>query len=151
MSRTTAMVWPMPVKFDDLEVAVDFVSADGGMTEFAAYLCLQTGQIYYDDAGFSGEDVTLPDDIEDAKKYIPVPSTRDLDLGRPLVFDFVNEFMPDDYDFVRDIFSRRGAYGQFKNFLARKRKLDQWHAFENEAQKKAIREWCADNGIEVEE
>ncbi len=73
-----------------------------------------------------------------------------MDLGKQLVSDFVNEFMPDDYDFVRSIFSRRGAYGQFKNFLARERKLDQWHAFEEQALRKAIREWCADNGIELE-
>lgn len=141
----------MSVKFDDLEAAVEFVSLSGGMEGQAAYLCRQTGKVHYDDAGISGEDEPLPDDVEDETKYIPIPSTRDLDLGRQLVFDFVEEFMPNDYDFVRNIFSRSGAYGQFKNFLARERKLDQWHAFENQAQKKAIREWCADNGIDVEE
>ena len=140
----------MPVKFLDLEAAVEFVSFDGGMEGQTAYLCRQTGEIHYDDAGLSGEYEPLPDDIEDAAKYIAVPTTRDLDLGKQLVSDFVNEFMPDDYDFVRSIFSRRGAYGQFKNFLARERKLDQWHAFEEQALRKAIREWCADNGIELE-
>jgi hypothetical protein len=33
-----------------------------------------------------------------------------LDLGKPLVLDFAREFLPDDYDEVRHIFSRRGAY-----------------------------------------
>jgi len=140
----------MSVKFLDLEVAVEFASVDGGTGNAAAYLCRQTGKIHYDDSDISGIDEPLPDDIEDPEKYILIPSKRDFDLGRPLVFDFVREFMPDDYDFVRNIFSRRGAYGQFKNFLARERKLDRWHAFENAALKKAILEWCADNGIDVE-
>lgn len=140
----------MPVKLLDLVIAVEFASVDGGMGNVAVYLCRQTGRIYYDDSDISGIDEPLPNDIEDPEKYILIPSKRDLDLGKPLVFDFVREFVPDDYDFVRNIFSRRGAYGQFKNFLARERKLDQWHAFENAALTKAIREWCADSGIDLE-
>ena len=33
-----------------------------------------------------------------------------LGLGKPLALDFAREFLPDDLDEVRYIFSKRGAY-----------------------------------------
>jgi hypothetical protein len=42
----------------------------------------------------------LPDDIDD-EKYISIPDKSELDVGKPLVLDFVREFLPDDYDEVR--------------------------------------------------
>jgi hypothetical protein len=137
----------MPVKFYDLDAALEFVSFDGGYGN-AAYLCRQTGEIYYKSE--DGED-ELPEDYEDGTKYIHIPDKKDLDLGSRLVFQFVREFMPDDYGHVRNMFSRRGAYGQFKNFLTREGMLDRWHQFEAKAHEEALREWCADNGIEIEE
>ena len=49
---------------------------------------------------------------------------RELDLGKPLVLDFAREFLPDDYDEVRHIFSRRGAYRRYKNLLERRGALE---------------------------
>jgi hypothetical protein len=47
-------------------------------------------------------------DIND-EKYIFISDKRELDLGKPLVLDFAREFLPDYYDKVRHIFSRRGS------------------------------------------
>ncbi|TXL71388.1 hypothetical protein FHP25_30330 [Vineibacter terrae] len=141
----------MVVKFIDLDMALEIASSDGSMGGSEAFLCRQTGKIHYSDSELDNPEEALPDDIGDTTKYIAIPTKRDLDLGTPLVFEFVRAFMPDDYDHVRSIFSRRGAYGQFKNFLARERMLDRWHDFESKAQERALREWCADNGIEVED
>src|SRR5437868_15339794 len=63
-------------------------------------------------AEFGDNDEELPDDIND-EKYISIPDKRELDLGKPLVLDFAREFLPDDYDEVRHIFRRRGAYRQY--------------------------------------
>jgi hypothetical protein len=67
------------------------------------------------------------------------------------VFRFTREFLPDDYDEVSQIFHRRGAYGRYKDLLSRKGLLDQWHQFEDKAAEEALREWCRDNEIELDE
>jgi hypothetical protein len=90
----------------------------------------------------------LPEDLED-ERYIEIPHKSELNLGKPLVFDFVLQFLPDDYDEVRDIFRRRGAYGQFKAMLVRRGALDRWHDFSAKAEEAALRAWCADNAIEL--
>jgi hypothetical protein len=62
--------------------------------------------------------------------------------------DFAREFLPDDYDEVRHIFSRRGAYHRYKNLLARRGVLERWYDFSNKSEE-AVREWCAENGIDL--
>ena len=76
-----------------------------------------------------------------------MPNKREFDLGKPLVLDFARQFLADDFEEVRRIFSKRGAYGQFKTLLARRHALDRWHKFEEDVTEKALREWCAENGI----
>jgi len=61
-----------------------------------------------------------PDDADDEEKYLRIPHKKELDLGKPLVFDFVEEFLPDQFDNVRRIFKRKGAYARFKDLLQRK-------------------------------
>ena len=107
----------MPVSFSDLQCAFEFVSS-GGMGENEAYLDRQSGKIYWH-SEFGDDDEELPDDIDD-EKYIPIPDKRELDLGKPLVLDFAREFLSDDYDELRHIFSRRGAYRRFKDLLVRR-------------------------------
>ncbi|MDA9501573.1 hypothetical protein [Bradyrhizobium sp. CCBAU 11357] len=141
----------MPVKFDDIYTAFEFANTDGGGAEFRAFVCKQTGQIYHQTEGLDSEDFSdeLPDDIDDPTKYIPLPDKRELGLGKPLVLDFAREFLPDDFDDVRYFFSKRGAYPKFKSLLARRGAIDRWHAFENEATKRAIGAWCALHSIEI--
>ena len=76
----------MPVSFKDILEALEFVSA-GGMGEHQAFLCKQSGRVYWH-SEFSDELGELPDDIEDSEKYVPIPDKRELDLGKPLVLDF---------------------------------------------------------------
>ena len=92
----------------------------------------------------------MPDDIDD-EKYISIPDKRELDLGKPLVLDFAREFLADDYDEVRQIFSRRGAYRRYKELLVRRGALERWYDFSNKSEETALREWCAENGIELSE
>ena len=74
---------------------------------------------------------------------------REFDLGKPLVLDFVGQFIPDDFDEVQRIFSRKGAYARFKDLLVRRGTLDQWYGFELKAEESALRRWCDLNSIEV--
>lgn len=136
----------MAVNFSDLQLAFEFVSS-GGMGENEAYLDRQSGKIHWH-SEFGDNDDKLPDDIDD-EKYIPIPDRKELDLGNALILDFTREFLPDDYDEVRQIFNRRGAYRRFKDFLGRRGALEQWYDFSNKAEEAALREWCAVNGIDA--
>jgi hypothetical protein len=96
----------MPVTLHQLRDG--FLWADTrGEAECRAYICRQTGKIYYYTDYDSGEfEEPLPDDIDDTEKYLRIPDKYGLDLGKPLVLDFAREHLPDDYDEIRDIFSR---------------------------------------------
>jgi hypothetical protein len=136
----------MPVSFSDLLLAFEFVSS-AGMGENEAYLDRQSGKIYWH-SEFGDNDEELPDDIDD-EKYTAIPDKRELDLGKTLVLDFAREFLPDDYDEVRRIFSRRGAFRRYKDLLVRQGALERWYDFSNKAEEVALREWCAQNGIDL--
>jgi hypothetical protein len=137
----------MPVSLNDLRDAFEFVCAGGG-GEHQAFLCKQSGKLYCHSELYDDLDI-LPDDIDDSEKFLPIPDKRELDLGKPLALDFARQFLPGDFDDVRQIFSRRGAYAKFKNLLDRRGMLDQWYAFEAEAEDSALKMWCEFNSIEV--
>ena len=150
-----AVLWyedtPMPVSFKEILDAFDFVSMGGG--EHQAFLCRQSGKIHWHSelSELDEPEGELPDDIEDDENYLAIPDKRELDLGKPLALDFACQFLPGDFDEVRRMFGRRGAYASFKHLLARKRALEQWYDFERKATERALREWCELNSIELAE
>jgi phytoene dehydrogenase-like protein len=141
----------MPVSFQQLLEAFEFVSVANGPGEHQAVLCRQTGKIYWHSEFSELDELNdeLPDDVEDDEKYVTIPAKRELGLGKPLVLDFAREFLPNDFDEVRYIFDRRGAYSKFRSLLARRNAVDRWHNFESKATERALREWCELNSIAV--
>lgn len=137
----------MPIKWTDLLLAFEFVGASN-TGEHQAFLCKQTGEVYWH-SDSSDELDELPDDIDDEEKYVRIPDKRELELGKPLALDFVGQFLPDDLAEVQGIFRRRGAYARFKDLLVRRGTLDQWYGFESKAEESALRRWCDLNSIEV--
>ena len=137
----------MPTKWTDLILAFEFVGANN-TGEHQAFLCKQTGKVYWH-SDSSDELDELPDDIDDEEKYVRIPDKRELELGKPLALDFVDQFLPDDFAEVQGIFRRRGAYARFKDLLVRRGTLDQWYGFESKAEESALRRWCDLNSIEV--
>jgi hypothetical protein len=103
----------MPTGFQDILFAFEFVSSGGGMHH--AFLCRRTGKIYWrsETSDLDGLADELPDDIEDDGNYLAIPDKRELDLGKPLALDFAREFLPNDFDAVRYMFSKRGATRSF--------------------------------------
>ncbi len=138
----------MKVKFRDLESAFEFVSFDS-FCENTALLDKSTGKIYWnsEEAGLND----IPEELWDSDSSVAIPHKNDLDLGKQLVLDFVRTHLPQHYDHVRDIFSRRGAYARFKDFLQYTDQLQKWYDFENTSTKKALREWAEENGVEIED
>jgi len=141
----------MPISFQEILDALEFVSMGSGPGEHQAFLCRQTGKIYWRSELSDLDELNdeLLDDIEDDENYVAIPDKRELGLGKPLVLDFAREFLPNDFDEVRYIFSKRGAYSKFRVLLARRKAVDRWHDFEAKATERALREWCELNSIAV--
>jgi hypothetical protein len=136
------------VTFYDLEAALYWVSA-GAPSENAAYISKETGQVFYASSVHDTED-ELPEDVDDASLYWSVPHKNELDLGRDLVFRFVDEHLCAEYRTVQSYFHHRGAYSRFKDLLSRLGELDRWHEFERTATELALREWASENGLAIE-
>jgi hypothetical protein len=109
-------------------------------------VCRATGAVlWYSEDG--GEWGPLPADIDDAERYVAVPGKHDLGLGKPLALGFARTHLPECYEQVCGMFSRRGAYARFKDLLEHHQSLDAWHQWEAEQTRQALREWCADKGL----
>lgn len=137
------------VDLNDLQGAVDWVSNRYMGNE--AYVCRSTGKIYWvsGDGGFDDEETEVPTDVDDSEKYIPVPSRQELDIGTRLAFDFVTQNLPAQYEQVRDIFRRKGAYGKFKELLGRCELLESWYAYSEEQSLIAIRKWSESEHVDI--
>jgi hypothetical protein len=136
-----------PVKFDEIRAAFDFVNA-GGSGAQEAYICLDTGKIYWLSDWVDPEDPP-PEGMDESDRYLAIPSRNKLELGRALVLSFIEEATPNDYHRIRDFFSRRGAYARFEDFLEMRGLRDKWHAYEHRQTEAALRAWCVENGIEL--
>ncbi len=136
----------MAIEFRDIMDAFDFVSF-GQMYEHQAFLDKATGKIVWH-SEFGDNEEELPDDIDD-ERYIELPHKNELGVGKHLVFDFANEYLPSEVEEIELVFRRKGAYSRFKLLLERKGVLDKWYEFEGKAQEKALREWCEENAIQI--
>lgn len=136
------------VDLTELQGAFEWVSDDVADSE--AFVCRQTGKIYWisDDGSLESEE--LPDDMGDPERYVPVPDKYELDIGVRLVFDFTKNRLPDQYEEVRSIFRRKGAYGRFKALLTQSNLLEEWYVFSEEQTLAVLEEWCASEGLAVE-
>jgi hypothetical protein len=62
---------------------------------------------------------------------------------------FVAQALPACYDQAEGFFRRQGAYARFKDLLDREDVLERWFAFEADAVESALKQWCAENGLEL--
>ncbi|MDT8443599.1 MAG: UPF0158 family protein [Desulfuromonadales bacterium] len=133
--------------YGTIEEAFLFVSSAAPF-ECNAVVHRKTGETFYASL-MAGYD-ELPDDLDESDDYIGIPHKNDLDLGKPLVMDFVRSRCPEEIDRVLMIFSRRGAYGKFKDLLEQKALLDEWYVFEQQRTRQALLHWCEENSSELE-
>ena len=137
----------LKIPYEELSMAFDFVSFDGVGTH-AAYISLETGRIYWISED-SQADEEVPEDIEDSDRYFLVPHKRDLDLGTHLVLRFAAQEWPEQLETIQAFFRRPGGYARFKSLLADAGRVEEWYRFEADATDQALREWCAEHGIEL--
>ena len=131
--------------FSDVADAFEFASS-GQPHENEAYLALETGEVH-----FVSEMAGIDDRPEPDGDYVALPHKNDLDLGRALVFSFIEQELPAEWDTVHDYFRRRGAYGRLKHLLQSRGLLERWFAFETSATEQALRVWCQENDIPLSE
>ena len=135
------------MKYSDVENAYMFVSMSPP-DEHYAYLNKETGETYY--VSTLGDSDELPGDLEENEKYISIPHKNNLNLGRDLVFDFIAANLPAEYEQVRRMFSKKGAYARLKELLEAKGQLEAWYEFEKKATEEALRGWCKKNDISLD-
>ncbi len=135
------------VKFTALLDAYQFASP-GGSYENIAYLDLENGSIYCTSSDVEPEE-ELPEDLETSDRYVVLPDTHDLNLGRDLALSFVEQKLTNEQEKAADCFRRKGAYRCFKQLLEQHGALDKWYAFEAQATEAALREWCHERGIQL--
>jgi hypothetical protein len=140
---------PVSVKYSEVLDAFEFVSA-GMQYEHQAYIGTNTGTVYFVSDMIDLEE-ELPEDLETADHYINVPHKNALNLGRNLVFAFVDEHLPNQSNAVRDIFRSKGAYRRFRGMLESRGILDKWYAFEANATEEALRAWCEEANIQLDD
>lgn len=134
------------VKFSDLEDAFLFTNF-GEFSDNEALLNKKTGEIYYR-SDYSDPD-EFPEDWE-SDDYIFIPDKYELELGKSLVFDFVEEYIPDQFETVQYFFRKKGAYSRYKDLLDSLDLLELWYEYESKKTKEALLEWCKENDIEVD-
>jgi len=137
-----------PVKLADLLDALEWSSVDGSF-ENEAYVDRQSGKIYWS-SSMGDADEELPGDIEDGTRYLAVPHKNDLDLGRRLVFRFVEEQLPESYGLVDGYFHKKGAYSRLRSLLEQKGCLEAWYRYEEKTVEQALRDWCGENGLRLD-
>lgn len=97
-----------------------------------------------------GIDEIEDEDNLDWSQCIEIPHKNDLGLGRSLVFEFVEEYLPADYDRIRQMFRLSGAYSNYKDLLEQRGLLNKWYDIENSREEQALRRWCKENEIELD-
>ncbi len=138
----------MKYDFKAIEDAFEDANLGGMEFEHHAVLNLETGETHCFSEGLDTEN--KPEDLDDLNKYLWLPHRKELNLGRNLVFEFAEEFLPKDVDTIERIFSHRGAYAKFKDLLDRRGKLQAWYDFEAAATRKALLEWCKEMELDIE-
>jgi hypothetical protein len=135
------------VKLSELELAFDFMSFSSPFTH-SAYISHKTGEIIWE-LDLLDEEEELPEDLGDPEHYIEVPDKSELDPGERPVLRFVATELRQEYGHVEEIFRRKGAYSRYMALLERKEQLEAWFRYEEDETRAALRQWCAEEGIEL--
>ncbi|MDP3211219.1 UPF0158 family protein [Methylotenera sp.] len=137
----------LSLDFSEIRNAFEFVSS-GSRDENNAYVCKKTGVIYWTSTTLHLEE-EVPKDLETSLDYVEVPHKNELKLGQSLALTFIDQTLPDEYNFVASLFRKRGAYRRFKDMLQYQGLLEKWYAFEEQASDDALLAWCQENEIKL--
>jgi hypothetical protein len=61
------------------------------------------------------------------------------------------EHLPEKADQFKTFFHSKGAYSRFKELLGNCNALERWFEFERVRTESALKDWCTQNNINIEE
>lgn len=132
--------------YDSIEDAFHFVS-DAPPGERSAVVHRLTGQVFI--ASLKAGYDQRPAGSEADPDYLTIPHRKDLDPGKPLVLEFIQNYCPREMARVEALFARPGAFRHVKDLLRRQNLLDSWQVFEDQRIEALLRHWCATQGLSV--
>jgi hypothetical protein len=136
----------MDIRFSDVLDLFELVNF-GSQFDHEGYICKVSGKTYFH-SEFGDNEEELPNDITD-ERYLVIPHKNELNLGINLAFDFIQEYLPKEFEKVRSLFYRKGAYAKFKSLLESSGKIEEWYKFEAKRTEQALREWCAEQDVAI--
>ena len=108
------------------------------------------GIVYVTNSMFADtEEIDAAFDAMIEGSWIAFPDASELRLGHRMALRFAREFLSEEQcERVVAIFSRRGAFRRFKDFLDECGKLHEWYAYEELTVLEALKQWLKDNDID---
>ena len=108
------------------------------------------GIVYVPNSMFADtEEIDAAYDPMKEGSWIAFPDASELRLGHRMALRFAREFLSEEQcERVVAIFSRRGAFRRFKDFLDECGKLQDWYAYEELTVLEALKQWLKDNDID---
>jgi hypothetical protein len=131
------------VQRDQLVLAVEHVTG-GEAIGASAFIDHSTGAILF---GGADLDVSLPVDVYEDERYIPVPTKKELGLGREMALSFSHQHAPHLLESVEHIFATAGAFGRFKHLMHEHGLLKDWYAYQEDRLSSAVQEWAEQHGL----
>ena len=134
--------------------------AETGRSENGIIRCFinkKTGELLqWFDPGYFGDDADEADEImqrvDEEDDWLEFPDKYDLRIRRPLPLDFAEDELEEaDYRLISGFFSRRGAYGNFRDYIDRIGVTEIWYRYEDKAIKDALKKWLELYNIEYTE
>ncbi len=130
------------LKFTDIRTAFEHVSS-GSYGECEAWLSQEKSKVFMKfDEMITGEKPEVTAKELKNGDWIAIPDKRDLNLGKKLVFRFAEKHLPEcDCFEVERMFSKRGAYAQWRYFLERHDLLQKWYDYSDQAEIRVLKSW----------
>ena len=120
------------------------------ITNRSPHDAMMNGIVYVPNSMFADtEEIDAAYDAMKEGSWIAFPDASELRLGHHMALRFAREFLSEEQcERVVAIFSRRGAFRRFKDFLDECGKLQEWYAYEELTVLEALKQWLKDNDID---
>ncbi len=140
------------LKFDDIDTAFEYVSS-GNYGENEAWLSREKARVVmiFDEMITGAKPEVSKKELRTGD-WIAIPHKKDLNLGNKLVFRFADEYVAEaDMPRVERMFSRRGAYANWKDFLFERDLLQKWYDYYRHAEVHALKRWLNQEQVTYED
>ena len=132
----------------ELEEAYDMAQSDMDIYQIYIFISRSTREICFLSDVDEDIDEAEIERLDNDDNFVAIPDKIELDLGKSVVWEFVNREIPQFRQKVERFFKRPGAYSIFKSFLEDLNLLDKWYKFEENSTRDALLRWARENNIE---